>query len=83
MISLVSLTTSIKGLVLKFQLEITSKNSDCVSKLDGSTAPKPYAKYLRGILAVSFGSFCLNDPPAAFLGFANLSLIVKKSFFPI
>ena len=36
---------------------------------------------LRGIFLVSLGSFCLNDPEAAFLGFANLSLIRKKSFF--
>ena len=42
-----------------------------------------YAKYFKGIFAVSFGSFCLNDPPAAFLGFAKLSFIVSKSFFPI
>ena len=27
--------------------------------------------------------FCLKDPPAAFLGLANLSLIFSKSFFPI
>ena len=32
---------------------------------------------------VSFGSFCLKDPDAAFLAFANKSLIFKKSFFLI
>ena len=49
-------------------------------KIIGSTCPNPYAKYLRGILEVSFGSFCLKDPPAAFLGFANLSEIFSNSF---
>ena len=32
-----------------------------------------------GIFLVWFGSFCLNDPEAAFLGFAKLSLIFSKS----
>ena len=36
---------------------------------------------LRGIFLVSLGSFCLNDPEAAFLGFANLSLIRKSLSF--
>ena len=27
--------------------------------------------------------FCLKEPPAAFLGLANLSLSLLKSFFPI
>ena len=35
----------------------------------------------RGIFFVSLGSFCLNEPDAAFLGFANLFFIFKKSFF--
>ena len=38
---------------------------------------------LSGILAVMAGSFCLNDPDAAFLGLANFSLIVLKSLFSI
>ena len=42
----------------------------------GSTAPNPYAKYLRGIFEVSLDLFVLRDPPAAFLGLANLSLIL-------
>ena len=56
------------------------KNSDCLEKIAGSIAPNPYAKYLSGILDVSLGSFCLRDPPAAFLGLANLSLRLVKSF---
>ena len=31
-----------------------------------------YAINLSGILEVIVGFFCLNDPDAAFLGFANL-----------
>ena len=38
---------------------------------------------LSGIFFVSFGSFCLRDPEAAFLGFANFSFILIKSFFLI
>ena len=32
-------------------------------------------KYFKGILEVSIGFFCLNDPPAAFLGLAKFPLI--------
>ena len=32
---------------------------------------------------VSLESFCLNEPPAAFLGLANLCFSFSKSFFPI
>ena len=32
---------------------------------------------------VTDGSFCLKDPEAAFLGFANFSLIFLKSLFSI
>jgi len=42
-----------------------------------------YAINFNGILAVSVGSFCLNDPDAAFLGLANFSLIFLKSLFSI
>ena len=42
-----------------------------------------YAINFSGILAVIIGSFCLNDPDAAFLGFANFSLIFLKSLFSI
>ena len=42
-----------------------------------------YAIKLRGIFFVSFGSFCLREPDAAFLGFAKFSLILRKSFFLI
>ena len=42
-----------------------------------------YAINLNGILAVSSGFFCLSDPDAAFLGFANLFFIESKSLFPI
>ena len=45
--------------------------------------PYVYAINLRGILAVTVESFCLNDPDAAFLGLANFSLIVLKSSFSI
>ena len=38
---------------------------------------------LSGILLVTDGSFCLKDPEAAFLGFANFSLISLKSLFSI
>ena len=37
----------------------------------------------RGIFFVSSGFFCLNDPDAAFLGFANLSFKFSKSLFLI
>jgi len=40
-----------------------------------------YAINFNGILFVAFGSFCLKDPDAAFLGFANFSLIFLKSSF--
>ena len=36
---------------------------------------------LSGIFFVSKGSFCLKDPDAAFLGFANLSDNSLKSEF--
>ena len=42
-----------------------------------------YAINLRGILEVINGSFCRNDPEAAFLGLANFSLIFLKSLFSI
>ena len=38
---------------------------------------------MSGIFFVSSEFFCLKDPDAAFLGFANLSFIFKKSFFSI
>ena len=37
-------------------------------------------KNFKGIFSVCSGSFCLNDPPAAFLGLANLSFNFTKSF---
>ena len=37
----------------------------------------------KGIFAVSLGSFCLKDPPAAFLGLAKSSLIFLKSLLLI
>ena len=42
-----------------------------------------YAINFNGILLVARESFCLKDPEAAFLGFANLSLILLKSLFSI
>ena len=42
-----------------------------------------YAINFKGILLVTFGFFCLKDPDAAFLGFANLLLIFLKSSFSI
>ena len=45
--------------------------------------PNVYAINLRGIFLVSFGFFCLKDPEAAFLGFANLSFKFSKSLFCI
>ena len=59
------------------------KYSDCFSKFFGSTAPKPYATNFKGIFFVSLGSFCLKEPPAAFLGFANFLVIFLKSDFDI
>ena len=47
------------------------------------TNPCVYAINLSGILLVTNGSFCLKDPEAAFLGFANFSLIFSKSLFSI
>ena len=38
---------------------------------------------LNGIFLVFSGSFCLKDPEAAFLGFANFSLKILKSLFLI
>ena len=71
------------SLVLKphdFKLD---KKSNCVLLLLLSLYPKVYAINLRGIFFVSSGFFCLREPEAAFLGFANLSLILLKSFFEI
>ena len=42
-----------------------------------------YAINLRGINSVFFGSFCLNDPEAAFLGFAKSFSIFLKSLVSI
>tara|TARA_Y100001958_G_scaffold150753_1_gene134911 strand:+ start:56 stop:316 length:261 start_codon:yes stop_codon:yes gene_type:complete len=42
-----------------------------------------YAINFSGISFVFFGSFCLKEPDAAFLGFANLSLNPSKSLFLI
>ena len=36
---------------------------------------------LSGIFLFHSGSFCLNEPDAAFLGFAKLSFIFKNLFF--
>ena len=48
-----------------------------------SIEPNVYAINLRGIFFVSRESFCLNEPDAAFLGFANFSFKFSKSFFVI
>ena len=42
-----------------------------------------YAINLSGILLVTVESFCLKDPEAAFLGFANFLFIFFKSLFSI
>ena len=68
-------------LVLKPQLFKASRNSDCFLKILFSKNPKVYAIKCKGIFFVSFGSFCLSDPDAAFLGFAKLSFNLIKSFF--
>ena len=60
--------------------------------LDGSLRPITGAlsiaiqarrENFKGIILVSSGFFCLNDPDAAFLGFANFSFKVLKSLFCI
>ena len=70
-ISLIPLIIFTKGLIEKPHSSIFFRNSDCSLNTFGSIAPKPYAKYFNGIFEVSFGSFCLNEPPAAFRGFAK------------
>ena len=47
------------------------KKSDCSLILWLSIYPKVYAINLRGIFLVSLGFFCLKEPEAAFLAFAN------------
>ena len=42
-----------------------------------------YAINFKGIFFVSSGFFCLKEPDAAFLGFANLSFNNSKSLFLI
>ena len=73
------LTILFKELVLKPHDFNSFKYSDCVSKSFGSTVPKQYATNFNGIFLVSLGSFCLKDPPAAFLGLANFLEIFLKS----
>ena len=73
------LTILFSELVLKPHDFNSFKYSDCVSKSFGSTIPKPYATNFNGIFLVSLGSFCLSEPPAAFLGFANCLSIFLKS----
>ena len=82
-ISLIPLTFLTSGFTIKPHFFIFSKNSDCFEKIIGSIAPKPYAKYFKGILEVSFGSFCLKLPPAAFLGLAKLFFKFPKSLLLI
>ena len=55
------------------------KKSDCLSKLLFSNNPNVYAINFNGIFFVSMESFCLNEPEAAFLGFANFSFSFSKS----
>ena len=43
--------------------------------------PYVYAMNLSGIFLVSSEFFCLNDPEAAFLGFAKLFFKFSKSLF--
>ena len=57
------------------------KKSDCLLKLLFSNKPNVYAINFNGIFFVSAGSFCLKEPDAAFLGFANFSFKFSKSFF--
>ena len=59
------------------------KKSDCFLKTKGSITPNPYTKKFNGIFAVIREFFCLKEPPAAFLGLANLSFIFLKSLLPI
>ena len=69
------------GLIYKIEISDEKKvNIEIEEKIIGSIAPKPYAKYFKGILEVSFEFFCLKDPPAAFLGFENFCSIFLKSF---
>ena len=72
------LTSLLSELVLKPHIFNNFKYLDCFSKFCGSAIPKPYAINFKGIFLVSLGSFCLNEPPAAFLGFANCLVIFLK-----
>ena len=73
------LTSLLSGFVLKSHVLNNFKYSDCFSKFCGSAIPKPYATNFKGIFLVTLGSFCLSEPPAAFLGFANCLAIFLKS----
>ena len=68
-------------LVLKPHLFNEFKKSDCLSKLLFSNNPNVYAINFKGIFFVSMESFCLNEPEAAFLGFANFSFGFQNQFY--
>jgi len=77
--SSIEFTSLLRELVLNPHVFNNFKYSDCFSKIFGSTVPKAYATNFNGIFFVSLGSFCLREPPAAFLGFANCLAIFLKS----
>ena len=60
-------------------VEYSKKNKSIETKFK-KQFPKFMKEYFNGIFDVSTGSFCLKDPLAAFLGFANLCLILLKLF---
>ena len=70
-------------LVLKPHLFNDFKKSDCLENLLFFKKPNVYAINFKGIFFVSIESFCLNEPDAAFLGFANFAFNFLKSFFLI
>ena len=77
------LTTQFNLFTSKPQVSSKAKNSDCFLNDEVVVNPYVYAINFNVIFFVSFGSFCLKEPEAAFLAFANLSFIFSKSFFPI
>jgi len=68
-------------LVLKPHFFKDFKKSDCFLNLLFSNKPKVYAINFKGIFFVSEDCFCLKEPEAAFLGFANFSFKFSKSLF--
>ena len=78
---MIPLINLLNGLVLKPHLSNSFKYSNWFLTFNPFSYPNVYAINFNGILLVSFGSFCLKEPDAAFLGLANFPLSFLKSLF--